>query len=199
MKAITLFILTLILLLSSGCDRNIRQSFFDDIKLLDSKNDKLEQKVALLEEENARLKQQVNTLSSMDVTDRQTALPVIEKLTLSKRTGFVDKNKDGTKETLIVYIQPFDGNDDVIKAAGAAEVSLWDLDTEQNRAMLHEWSFTPAELGEFWTLAFLKNYYKLSLAIDPAGLEQEKEYTLKVKFTDYISGKVFETQKAVTY
>ena len=199
MKAFKLISCVFLALLPAGCNRDIRQSFFDDIKTLDTQNDTLENKVARLQAENTQLKQQVNALSGLDVSDKQKAMPVVEKFTLTKRTGFVDKNSDGISDTLVVYVQPFDRDDDAIKAPGQLTATLWNLELTEAPALMYTWDFPPDQLSGQWSHAFTTNYYKLTLPVEPDKFHPGKEYTLKVNFTDYISGRTFDTQKAITY
>ena len=186
-------------LLFCGCDRDIGQSFFDDIKTLKEENQTLQYKVDELEKENRQLNEQVDTLSTLKLSDRQKVFPIVEKITLSRRTGFIDRDKDQIKEGLVVYVIPFDKAKDSIKAAGKLSVQLWDLEKSANGAKLYNWEISSAELGELWANAFTSNYYKLDLNINPDKMQIDKQYTLKVKFTDYISGRVFDTQKVVVY
>ena len=64
--------------------------------------------VQTLESENTQLAEQVNTLSTLDAAARLEALDTLKKVRIGKRTGFYDKDKNGTNETLVVYLEPLD-------------------------------------------------------------------------------------------
>ena len=46
--------------------------------------------------------------------------------------------------------------------------------------------------------AFMTDYYRLLLDLEPVAIEAGIEYTIKVTFTDYISGSTLKDQKVVT-
>ena len=113
---------------------------------------------------------------------------------MGKRTGFVDGNKDGKKEKLLVYIKPYDATGDAIKSAGSVDVQLWNLEERPEKAMIGQWAISPEELSQMWINSFITGYYRVSLDVNSPELEKDKGYTVKVTFTEYITGKVFEQQ-----
>ena len=160
-------------------------------------NTELSMQVQALESENTQLTEQVNTLSTLDAKARLEALDTLEKVRIGKRTGFYDKDDNGTKETLVVYLEPLDSAQDYTKAVGKVNIQLWDLNTAEDKAKQAEWTVEPNDLQKTWGGTIFAGYYriKLPLKITP---DQQREYTVKVTFTDYLTGKVLTDQKVLS-
>jgi len=177
----------------SGCAGTTEKSLWNQVDDLSGQKITLKQKVEILEKENANLTEQVNTLSSMDGQVRIDLLSTLERVELSKRTGIFDKDKNGTDETLVVIVVPYDDDGDKIKAAAEVDIQLWDLNKETENK-LAEWKINPADLKKRRMSMPLTGYYHLKFNIAHLVNENTKELTVKVKFTDYLTGKVFRPQ-----
>ncbi|MBC8378784.1 MAG: hypothetical protein H8E62_06385 [Planctomycetes bacterium] len=189
-------IFTLAVVLCGGCG-NGANPLLTDIDNLKSENTELSLKVESLQQENTQLAGQVNTLSALDKDVRLDSLDTLDEIRIAKRTGLYDKDKDGTRETLVVYIEPLDTTQDFIKAVGTAQVELWDLDADPAAAKLAEWSLTPEQLHPLWGGNIFAGYYRLSFPIANIVTGQAKELTVKVTFTDMLSGKVLGDQTTI--
>jgi hypothetical protein len=149
------------------------------------------------EKEKEQLKKQVETLSQLPVGKRAEAVYSLKEVKIGRFTNLYDEDKNGTKETLIVYVQPIDETGDVIKAAGAAEVQLWDLNKSNGEALLSKWSVEPNELKTKWFDSLAMTGYRLTYAASSLVGKFDRPLTVKITFTDYLSGKVFTDQKAI--
>ena len=194
MRALKFTVLSFLVLIVIGCRSSVSESLWDQINTLEDEKQQLARETATLKTENRQLNSQIKTLSGFDSGERENVLPTIEKITLTKRTGFVDKNKDGKKEKLAVYIKPYDGAGDVIKSAGSVSVQLWDLEEKPAKSMIGQWDISPEELSQMWMSAFMTGYYRILLDVGQPEPEEGKGYTIEVTFTEYISGKVFKQQ-----
>jgi hypothetical protein len=153
---------------------------------------------AKLAAENKRLKEQLEALRGIDRPARIEALSTLNAIEIAGRSGLYDKNKDKKNETLIVYIKPIDDMGDVIKAAGAVEIELWDLNAKKTQeALLKSWAIEPNELKKNWSGSLMTCYYKFQFDVNSVLTGQEKDLTLKAQFTDYLTGKVLKAQKVV--
>ena len=186
------------LIFCQGCSGSIEKSLWQQITDLTDQKSTLSVRVEKLQQENDQLHRQVLTLQHLDPNERMTAVDVLETIVIGSRTGLYDKNEDGKKESLVVYIEPTDSAGDRVKAPGEVEVQLWNLDAKDpHKALLEQWTVKPAELKECWSSMLMTDYYRLVfkagdvLPSDPTGL------TVKVRFIDYFSGKVFEDQRAI--
>ena len=184
------------LLSLNGCD-NSGQSQWDHIKKLEQENTVLKSRVASLENQNDDLVGQVQILSKLDKNVRFEAVATLSRIEITKRTALYDKDSDGKHEKLIVYLKPYDKTGDIIKAAGTVNLQLWDLNSDSQGALLGEWNIQPQELQKLWMGALMTDYFRLVYDIGDVVKDTSKDLTVKVKFTDYLTGKVFSAQKVI--
>jgi outer membrane murein-binding lipoprotein Lpp len=180
----------------AGCRNEIRTPW-DNLRETEKKNTELSLQVQSLQKENEQLKQQVQTLSELDKNARLTELDTLTAIRVHRRTAIYDKNDDGTPETLVVYLQTLDSQQDQVKTAGRCVIQLWNLGKPESEAKLAEWSLTPADLQGTWGGNIFAQYYRLSLPLEtlpPAG----QELTVRVVFTDLLTGKVLTDQFSFT-
>ena len=144
-----------------------------------------------------QLKEQLEGLMGLNKEARTEALSTLTAVELTGRSGLYDKNNDKKKETLVVYLKPIDDMGDVVKAAGEVNVQLWNLNAEPNEALLKEWKIEPKDLKKNWSGSLLTSYYKCQFDVNSIVTGKEKELTLKVQFTDYLTGKIFKAQKVI--
>ena len=187
-----------LLVFAAGCENAGGQpSLTEQIDRLKQEKKQLARQIEQSETENRQLEKQLQVLSDLPAEARFKSLYNLQKIKLTGYTNLYDKDKDGRYETLIVYIQPIDEEGDIVKAAGAVDVQLWDLNKESGEALLGQWNVEPDELKKSWFATLIIINYRLTF--DVAGLiaSDEEALTVKVTFTDYLSGKVFEEQKVI--
>ena len=86
----------------------------------------------------------------------------------------------------------------MIKAAADIEVELWDLSKTDGSALLAKWPpVKPDELKKLWFDSMLKVNYRLTFDITDKVKSVDEPLTVKVTYTDYLSGKVFKKQKVI--
>jgi hypothetical protein len=181
-----------------GCGGSQNKSLWQQIKSLGGEKDVLAGRVEKLEQENEQLLRQVKTLQMLDPNDRIMAIDVLKKIALGHRSGLYDKNNDGKKETLMVYIEPTDSAGDRVKAAGRVDVQLWNLNAKDpHNAFLKQWTVEPEKLKTCWVATMMTHYYRLSFPIGAIVKGDEKGLTVKVRFMDYFSGKILEDQRPI--
>ncbi len=186
----------LLALLAAGCEENHEKNLEEKNFQLLKENTRLKRDLEKQLDENQQLQKQQKTLSTLDTQTRLNGLYSVKTIAITKYTNFYDKDKDGSKEKLIVYVQPFDSEGDLIKACGELDIELWDLSKESD-AMLKKWHFDAEELKKLWTAAVMKANYRMKLDIADIVKDFNKEYTVKAAFTDYVSGKVFTEQHVI--
>ena len=147
--------------------------------------------------ENEKLKEQLQTLSGLPAGVRLENMYRLERIKLGRLSGFFDKDKDDKRETLIVYVTPYDKDGDGIKATGSMNVQLWDLNKPEDESLLGEWDVPPGELKKFWFKTVLAVNYRLTFDISDKVESFDEMLTAKVTFTDYLTGKVFKDQQVI--
>jgi hypothetical protein len=139
----------------------------------------------------------VQTLSGLPEDVRLESLYSLESVKIGRYTGFYDKDKDGKNEKLIVYIRPIDEEGDEVKASGAVDVQLWNLNKADSEALLGEWRVQPDELKKLWYATLVTINYRLTFDIADKVDNFDDIMTVKVTFTDYLTGKVFNAQRII--
>jgi hypothetical protein len=187
------------LLAAAGCEEGNsgREFLIDKINTLKQEKADLQNQVEKSQSEIEQLKEQVQVLSDLPGEVRLENLYDLQKIKVTRYTSFYDKDKDGKKEKLIVYIQPIDEQDDIVKATGSVDVQLWNLDKDDGEAMLAEWTIPPDKLKEMWFATLITINYRLTFDVADKIAGDEESLIVKVTFTDYLSGKVFKEQKII--
>ena len=186
-----------LLVLTSCNTTNEKAQLLAQVQQLKDENSQLTSQIEQSESEKKKLQNQVQVLSALPEEIKSENLYNLEQIKLGRLTDFFDKNDDGKKETLIVYIQTIDDHGDKIKAFGNAEVELWDLAQPAGQAKLGSWERGPQELKKLWYATMFTINYRLTFDISENVQDFDKPYTVKVKFTDYMTGKTFEDQKVI--
>ena len=179
----------------AGCGRSISESsLWEQVRDLQAAKNQLETKTERLEEENRQLLEQCSALAFLDREVRLSALDRLMEIRIARGTALTDENRDGKPETLRVHLEPVDQAGDVVKAPGEVKVSLWYLNPAAGDYLVGEWTVSPEELKTKWGRSLMGTYYRLMW--DAAALLPEKpdDLTVKVKFTDYLTGKVLKAQ-----
>ncbi len=168
---------------------------------LRKKNQELADRVAVLERQHEAdqatiraIEQSRGTISHLPSTQLSAAFTV-HGLSLLRLTGAADwdasrPGDDGVK----VYVVPVDQTGDVLKAAGSIVVEAFDLSNEK-LLRLGRWEFSPEEAAQFWRGRLGR--YEYALTCPWQSMPTHPAITLKVSFTDILSGRTFDTQTQV--
>jgi hypothetical protein len=186
----------LVLLFAAGCESSDRPTPAEQIRALRQEKRQLKNQLEQSESQNQQLKKQVQVISGLP-EDKFESLYELKKIKLTRYTNLYDKDKDGKKEKLIVYIQPIDTENDKVKAGGTVDVQLWNLSKESDKALLGQWHVGPDELKKLWFDTFLFINYRLAFDVADIVESFDEPLTVKVTFTDYLSGKVLTEQKVL--
>jgi hypothetical protein len=160
-------------------------------------------RVTELQEENRRLDDQARTMSAQVVAlqglddKRLDVLPHVERLSLGWFTGGVDLNGTGADDAVRVFISPIDQYGNSFLAAGSAKVQVYDLAAAPEENLVARRELTIEQMIELWSTGFGGGHYTVDCPWDAAP-PAHKELTVKVQFTEYLTGKTFSAQKAVT-
>jgi len=77
------------------------------------------------------------------------------------------------------------------------DVQLWDLNKTNGQALLGQWKVEPDELKKLWFATLVTINYRLTFDVTDIVESLEEQLTVKVTFTDYMTGKVFKEQKVI--
>ncbi len=149
-----------------------------------------------LSDELAQSREQIQVLSGLGPEVRLENVYDLQAVKIMRFTNLYDKDNDGKKEKLIVYLKPEDEEGDAVKVSGAVDVELWDLARGDGEALIGKWHVDAQSLRQQWLTTMVAANYRL--IFDVGGLvEGDEELVVKVVFTDYLSGKVFREQMVI--
>ncbi|NLK41238.1 MAG: hypothetical protein GX298_04195 [Planctomycetes bacterium] len=192
--------LMLVLLAATGCRDEADRSLWGQIEGLSQENTALSLEVQQLRRENAALTEQLCTLAGIDQKERLDALIVPVAVRIGRLSGLYDKSgkQEGSPDTLVVYLEPIDTQQDIVKAAGRVRVELWNLTAPSpQNACIKQWDIDPSQLRQTWGRGLLGAYYRLQLPLEGCLTGSEKELTVRVEFTDYLAGRVLTDQTRI--
>lgn len=191
------FLLITIIFFISACENANREKPVSEIDILRQQNQNLTDQLANAEQQAQQLKKQVQTLSAVTGNSQPEDIYDLQRVKIWRYTNLYDKDEDGKMESLIVYLQPVDSDGDVIKAAGRVEVQLWDLNRDEAQALLGTWNVNSSEMKKKWFATVIASNYRLIFDVSKLIDKYEKPLTVKVTFTDILSGKTFNEQKII--
>ncbi len=185
-----------LLLMGCGIGSERKDPLEIEAQKLEAEKAELTRELQQCQAENIQLAEQVKALSAIPEGKRLDPYK-LTGVRIGKYSNFYDKTGDGIHEKLIVYIKATDTNGDIVKAAGAVNVQLWNLNNPSDEALLGQWQVDPNELHKLWFSTIVSASYRLTFDT-PAALDTLAEpLTVKVAFTDYLTGETFHVQKAI--
>jgi hypothetical protein len=199
MKAIGVVLVGMMLVGMTGCTSYSKQYDEASEKLVQTQkqNEALQKTIKDLQETNAQCQQQVVTLSGMTAEQRKEAIPTVTEVKITKRSGIYPRETESRKTHLLIYFRPIDDTGDAVKAPGTVHVELWDLGEQPAQAMLAKWDVSANELKKSWSGSLLADFYRLAFDV-PDDYMNRKNLTVKLTFTDHLTGRVFAQQMAVS-
>ncbi|RPJ29882.1 MAG: hypothetical protein EHM35_13060 [Planctomycetaceae bacterium] len=189
--------LTLAAVLLAGCGIGSERKHPAELKAEALQREKAEvaRNLEQCQVENEQLQQQVKAMTALPRDSLENPYK-LARVRISGLTGFYDKDEDGRREKLLVYLQPIDENGDIVKAAGTVHVQLWNLEDPNSQALIGQWQVQPAELHKLWISALVSEY-RIPFDMSPTPALLARPLTVKVTFTDYLTGDIFRDQHVI--
>ena len=199
MRTIAIILAGYLFALTVGCETadSKKTSLANQIQTLQQEQTQLVSQLKQAKAENEQLKERMQVLSGLPEETKPQNIYSLSSIKITRYTNLYDKDKDGKKETLIVYIQPIDQDGDAIKAVGAVDVELLDLNKPDGPVRLGRWQITAQELRKLWFKTVLTLNYRLTFQVGDKVGDFKEPLVVKVTFTDHLTGKVFKEQKVI--
>lgn len=181
-----------------GCDAGSERMHPLEMKARDLERQKAEltEQLEQCRIRTEQLKAQVRALSGLPEEKRENFYS-LRSVKITGLTNFYDKDGDGVREAMVVYIKPVDQTGDIIKAAGTVHVQLWNLNEPSGQALLGDWQIQPAELQKLWFDTLVAASYRMVFDAALTAEVRAQPLTVKVTFTDYLTGEVFIDQQVI--
>lgn len=180
-------------LLLVGCIQPPTEDPAIQLRLCREENTKLKSDIRDRQMELLARQKQIQTLQGLG-EKRMENLFHVTGITLGKYTAGVDLDDKPGQDGIRVYLTPIDRDGHAIKAAGAVKIQLFDLAAKEN--LVSEYDFPVEKISERWAAGFMTYHYRFDCPW-PAPPEHD-EITVRVEFTDYLTGKTFTAQKVCT-
>jgi len=191
-----LLTLTAVLLVGCGIGRERKSPLERKVRDLEREKAQLTGQLEQSEIELEQVKSQAKALAALP-PDKQQSLYTLSAVTIGRFTDFYDKNEDGKRDKLIVYLQPVDQTGDAVKAAGIVSVQLWNLNKPDGQALLGQWQVPPDALYKLWFNTLASTAYRLMFDVPATPELLAQPLTVKVTFADHLTGQVFTDQYVV--
>ncbi len=190
--------LMLVAVLATGCGIGSERKAPAEIKVQQIAQEKTElmRDLQQARAENQQLAEQIKALSVFP-EDKPVNPYKLDRVKITRYSNFYDKDNDGKREKLIVYVEPVDLDGDAVKAAGTVDVQLWNLNNLNGQAMLGQWQVDPNDLRKLWYDTLVSANYRLTFDAPPELDVLAEPLTVKVTFTDYLTGEIFRDQYAI--
>jgi len=157
--------------------------------------EQLRQELTAKQKQNEKLNEQLTALRGFPADRLQRLVHPVE-IAFGRFTRAYDQNDDGFDDGMIVYLLLRDIQGDKIKATGQVTIELWDLAEPQGGHLLQQWQYGLDELPQQWLSGFMTDHYKFELTWEKPP--RSSNLTLKLRFKDALTGKLFEIQKMIT-
>jgi hypothetical protein len=188
-----LWVLAAVLLAGCGVGSERKSPFEMKARDLEREKAQLAGQLEQCQVEVEQLKAQVKSLAALPPEKRESPY-TLSSVKITRFTNFYDKNEDGKREKLIVYLQPVDQAGDVVKVAGIVSVQLWNLNRPDGQALLGQWQVQPDEMGKLWFNTLTSPSFRLTFDVSPTIEALAVPLTVKTTFTDCLTGKTSTDQ-----
>jgi len=118
----------------------------------------------------------------------------VQGIKLGNYTGGADFDDKAGDDGIKVFLRPIDSNGDTIKAAGSVTVQLYDLAQPADKTLIGEYKWSVDEVAKAFSSGFISYQFTFKCPWK-SGTPGHKEITVRVEFTDYLTGKQFNAQK----
>jgi hypothetical protein len=186
---------------------SVALTFFSGCSTPNTANIDLRKKIDQLQIEAADLKRQHDadqaTIAGLKSEHSISTLPedrlgqlfTTHGLKFGRLTGGLDldSNKPGD-EGIKVVVCPIDDQGQALKAAGSFEVDAFDLAAAENNRVGH-WTFEVEQTRQSWNGAAMLYTYVLKCPFEKVPAHEN--LTIRVTFTDALTGRVFTAQRDV--
>ena len=151
-----------------------------------------QQTIETQEDNIRRQTEQISNLSRLG-PERLEVLFKVERIKLGRYSDGTNLDGKPGDDGLKVYIIPQDEAGRTVTAAGSIEIDVFDL-ADKSAPLLMNYSFSPAEAKKHWFSGGLANHYDITCPWKDT-LPSGDEVTVRVKFTDYLTGQTFTATK----
>ncbi len=191
--AITAAAILALCLLTAGCEDQVKLR--QDLKTALEENEKLKADNQNLLSEVAEQAKTIETLRGLGGPERLKNFYVVKAIKLGNYTGGYNLDNQNGDEGIKVYIEPIDQYGNVIKAPAEVKIQLFDLAEPVEKNLIGEYAWNVEQVGKEWSGGFGAYHYSFFCQWKDDDPPKHNQITVRVEFTDYLTGEVFLAQK----
>jgi uncharacterized coiled-coil protein SlyX len=154
----------------------------------------LQQRVANQQETIENQRKQIASLQQLGAR-RPSRLAPVEGIKFASLSGGYDENGDGSHDGVVVYVQPYDGDGDILKTSGELTIRLFDLSNPAGPKLIRQYTWNSEQLRKIWSGRLMTSHFSARCPW-PEDFQPPRQVTAQAQFLDYVTGKTF-TQQAV--
>ncbi|RIK64192.1 MAG: hypothetical protein DCC65_14890 [Planctomycetota bacterium] len=159
--------------------------------------DKVQQQAAALTRKDEEIAAQARTIQELRGFSGARSIDQfvhVSRVEIERLSGGYDDDRDGIDDGVVAYLRLFDSEGDVIKASGSAVLEAYDLAAPEGRQLVAKLEADVAMMRSVWFGKLMTSHYTLKAPWLPDRRPRNSRITLVVRFTDLLSGNVFEAQ-----
>jgi hypothetical protein len=169
------------------------QALRDEVIQAEDRIDELEEDKRRLQDSIRSQKQLVQRLRALS-DDRLANLFTVESVELGDYTTGANLDDAPGDDGVRVRLVPIDAAGSPLKAAGSVKIQLYDL-ADEEEPLVGKCRFPVENIGDHWSSHFGTYHYRFEC---PFSRPPDHEtITVRVEFTDYLTGKVLHAQKEI--
>lgn len=139
--------------------------------------------------------QQIAALQQI-APERMSKLVVPVKIELDKLTGGYEEPGQAGDAGVVAYVMPIDADGDVVKVAGSIVMDVFDLANPPEQHLVAHAELDVDNTRKAWHGRLFAHHFTVKCPWPPPNRKppEHRDLTVRVKFTDYLTGKTFMAQ-----
>lgn len=158
---------------------------------------KLTEQVESLSADLRQKNRQIETLRKLDGVDVE-KLYTTRRIELGRFTGGIDTDGKPGHDAVRVFLTPIDRDESPLKRAGNVTVQLYDLAADKDATLLADFNYPPDRAGKHFASGLMSYHYSFDCPLPDDRPLDHDTLTVRVTFTELLTGKTFDAQKVVT-
>lgn len=180
---------------SSSVSQENRDLRRENLKLADQLESH-QQSITQLQGQLDALNSKINSPAPALAGVKKTDLPVVSRIEFGKFTGAFDTTGDGTNDTVRVYLHLLDQRGRFLPAVGKAVLQVVTIETDSPPKQIGHKVYEPKAFTACYVAGLTGTHFTLELAPVKSLQKGASEVTIKVTYTDAVTGATFTKQIA---
>lgn len=190
---------SLMMIATAGCAGISAEQFRDtqrQLQLSQERVRQLESQVAAEQEGTRVLQAQIARLRGLDRKETMGQLVAPTRIDFASMSGGYDTDGEVGDDGIVLYVQPYDDDGHVIKAAGSLRVTILDPLSPPDQNVVAEYRFDVPATRKLWYGRLMTQHFTIRCPWPNGRFPLHTELTAHVAFFDLLTGRTLTAQKA---